>query len=142
MSVITHNKVLIKQDGLDPSKVQPSNWNDDHYINLPALVALFQPITPVLSGPHTAAANPGLNIFTIYNSGSSAFTFNLPATPALNQIVQVIDAGLTAGTHQINVAGNGNTICAYGATGSSAGINSNGGSISLAWDGIQWTQNA
>ena len=100
-------------------------------------------ITNVTNGsPYTATAAAGFNIFTIYNTSGSAYTFNLPSSPATSSSVVVVDAGLTAGAHTITVQGNGNTISAYGSTASSAGIASNGGSISLAWDETQWTQYA
>ena len=100
-------------------------------------------ITKVTNGsPYTATAAAGFNIFTIYNTSGSAYTFNLPSSPATSSSVVVVDAGLTAGAHTITVQGNGNTISAYGSTASSAGIASNGGSISLAWDETQWTQYA
>ena len=100
-------------------------------------------ITNVTNGsPYTATAAAGFNIFTIYNTSGSAYTFNLPSSPATSSSIVVVDAGLTAGAHTITVQGNGNTISAYGSTASSAGIASNGGSISLAWDETQWTQYA
>ena len=61
--VITHNKISTKQDGADPSKVLPSDWNDEHNIEgdilegpidvniLKELVYLPQDVnTPIISG--------------------------------------------------------------------------------------------
>lgn len=96
-------------------------------------------VTPVISGPYTATGGSTTTIFTIYNTSGSGFTFNMPATPGINQVAIVVDAGLTAGSHAITIQGNGNTICAYGTTGSSVQLNSNGAAISLAYDGTQWT---
>jgi hypothetical protein len=98
-------------------------------------------ITVTTGSPFTAPAVAGSSIFTVYNTSGSPFQFNLPATPAFNQVVQVIDAGLTANTEAFTISGNGNNVCAYGVSASSAEIVSKGGSISLAWDSIQWTQN-
>jgi hypothetical protein len=98
-------------------------------------------VTPVDSGPYTASAISGLSIFTIYNTSGSGFVFNLPGAPAANQIIIISDAELTAAAHEITIQGNGNNICAYGvAATANIGINSNGGAVSLAWDGLQWTQ--
>jgi hypothetical protein len=141
-SVITHKKVSKIPNGTDPTVVQPVDWNDDHEINLPELTGKIMPIVAITEGPLNIPAVSGNGIFNIYNGASAPFTVLLPPNPAPNQVAQIIDAGLTAGAYTITVNGNGNEICAYGAIGSSAGIDSNGGSISLAWDGIQWTQNA
>jgi hypothetical protein len=98
-------------------------------------------VTKVSNGsPYTAST--GANIYTIYNTSGSAYTFNLNASPATNDICVIVDAGLTSTAHTITVQGNGNTICAYGGSGSSFGIAQNGASASLAWDGTQWTQYA
>ena len=95
--------------------------------------------TAVSNGsPYTAAT--GQTIFTIYNTSGSAYTFNLPASPAANDVYIIIDAELTAGAHPITVQGNGNTIIAGGTSGSSYEIGSNGGAISLAWDGTNVVQ--
>lgn len=144
-SVITHKKVSTVANSTNTLLVRPSDWNDDHNIDLELLTDAILSVTAVLSSGHATpflcpAAN-GLSVYTIYNTSGAPYAFDLPASPADNQIVQVLDAGLTAAAHQITINGEGNTICAYGATGSSAGIASNGGSLSLAWDGVQWTQN-
>lgn len=98
-------------------------------------------VTAVNTFPYTATAQAGLTIYTLY-AASSAVTFNLPAIPAANEIANVVDAGNTSGTGLITISGNGNPIVAYGTSGSSIGINSNGGSISLAWDGTNWVSYA
>lgn len=98
-------------------------------------------VIAVSSGPYSVQPISGINIFTIYNSGGVSFQIFLPSTPAVNQIVQVLDAGLNAGPHNIVISGAGNSIAANGQLGTSVSIASNGGSISLAWDGTQWTQN-
>lgn len=95
-------------------------------------------VTSVTSAsPYTASTTP--SVFTIYNTGGAGFTFNLPASPATNQIMVIVDAGVNSGTYAITIQGNGKNIVAYGSgTNSSIQINSNGGSVSLAWDGINW----
>lgn len=93
-------------------------------------------ITPVTTSPYTAGQSS--SIFTIYNVATAAFDFYLPASPAPNQVVVVVDAELTASTYAITVHGNGNNIIAYDQTSASIQINSSGGSVSLAWDGTNW----
>lgn len=95
--------------------------------------------TSVTVFPATASSTSGLTFYSLY-AGGGAVTFHLPATPATNQTIGICDAGLTAASGTITIDGNGKTICAYGGTGSSIGIVSNGGSVILTWDGIQWTQ--
>lgn len=142
-NVITHKKTSSVPDGPNNSLVQPSDWNDDHNINIPFFVALFVAITPLAGTTANIAANPGINIYTVYNTSGGVFNANLPENPANNQIVQIIDAGLTSGSHNISVNGAGNNICCYGQSSTNpAIIASDGGSISLVWDGNQWTQNA
>lgn len=100
-------------------------------------------ITPVTAiSTYTAITLSAPAIFAIYNTSGEDFTFNLPGAPGLNQQVQIIDAGLNAGTYAIAVEGNGNSIIANGASGSSVELVSNGASIGLAWDGTNWVQNA
>lgn len=94
----------------------------------------------VNSFPYTISSGAGLTQISVY-AGSSAVTVNLPATPAVNQMVRVVDAGNTAATGTITINGNGQTISAYGGTQSSIEIASNGGDIWLGWDteGEQWS---
>lgn len=95
--------------------------------------------TAVSNGsPYTAGT--GQNIYSIYNTSGASYTFNLDATPATNDVCVIIDAKLTATAHPITVQGNGNNISAGGALGTNYQIGSNGGAISLAWDGTQWNQ--
>lgn len=98
-------------------------------------------ITAVSNGsPYTAGT--GQNIYTIYNTSGGAYTFNLNATPNTNDICIIVDAGLSASAHPITVQGNGNIISAGGTSGTSYEIGGNGGAVSLAYDGIQWSQYA
>ena len=97
-------------------------------------------VTPISTSPFMAGALSGINIYTIYNN-EFPFVFDLPVDPASNQEIQILDAGLNSAAYPININGNGNNICAYGAKTTSISIASNGGSISLVWDGTQWTQN-
>ena len=98
-------------------------------------------VTEVSNGsPYTAGT--GANIYTIYNTSGSAYTFNLNATPATNDVCVIVDSQLTAAAYPITIQGNGNTIIAAGTSGSAYEIGSNGGAISLAWDGTNWVQYA
>lgn len=100
-------------------------------------------VTPVSSFPYTAIAAAGLTVYTLYNSSGSAVTFKLPAAPVTNEIAIIVDAGLNSGTYLQTINGNGNNIIAYGTgTNSTIGINANGGSVALAWDGINFVQYA
>jgi len=101
------------------------------------------PITPLGNvSPYTAAAISGPAIFTIYNTSSAPFTFNLPAAPAVKQQVQVIDGSLNAQTYAITIQGNGKNISVGGTLGMSSVINTKGGFLNLVWDGTQWSQAA
>lgn len=97
-------------------------------------------VTPETSGPVTIASGAGLGVYSIYNSSGAGFTVNLPSTPAANQVVTIVDAGLNAAAHNITVQGNGNNISGGGSLGTSYVIGSNGGAVTLAWDGTQWSQ--
>lgn len=100
-------------------------------------------VTPVTSFPYTATAAAGITVYTLYNSSGGAVTFELPAVPVTNEIAVIVDAGLNSGTYLQTINGNGNNIIAYG-TGinSTIGINANGGSGALAYDGTNWVQYA
>jgi hypothetical protein len=114
-------------------------WNGTNWVNANSVGGFT--VTKITNGsPYTAST--GANIYTIYNSSGSAYTFNLNANPATNDTCVIVDAGLTSGAHTITVQGNGKTICAYGTSASNFGIAQNGASMSLAWDGTQWTQYA
>jgi len=95
-------------------------------------------VTTVVStaspNPYTATAATGEQVYTIYNTSGSGYTFNLPATPDSNELITLVDA------QAITIQGNGNSIIANGTTGTNIQIVSNGGAVRLAWDGIQWTQ--
>ena len=98
-------------------------------------------VTPISTSPFTAIAVA--NNFTVYivdNSSGSGFTFNLPPIPAVNEIITIVDGLWNAGTYAITISGNGNNISAYTGAQSSIGINSNGGSVTMAWDKVegQW----
>ena len=99
-------------------------------------------ILSVINGPYTATGVNGLSVYNIYNNTGAPFTFTLPANPAANSMVIIVDAALTAGAHLITIQGNGKPIVAYGLSQSNIGINSNGGSVVMGWDGAQWTQYA
>lgn len=92
-----------------------------------------------MAGPVTAIVNNKQSVYVIYNTSGSGFTFNLPASPGIDQIVIVIDGQCNAASFAITINGNGQNIICYGtATNSSVQINANGGSLSLAWDAINW----
>ena len=85
-------------------------------------------------------AASGEQVYSVYNTSGSPFTFNLPATPVSGEIITVVDANGNAATQMITVQGNGNNIWAYNGLATSVGIASGGGSIRLSWDTIQWNQ--
>lgn len=99
-------------------------------------------VNAVTVTPYTASAAAGLTYYPVYNSSGGTFIFKLPASPASNQAAAIADALNNAGTHNIQIQGNGNTICAYGGTQANITVASNGGSVNpLVWDstGSQWT---
>ncbi len=99
----------------------------------PTVIAIF-------SFPYTAPASPGLTFYNLY-AASVAVTYNLPASPSVNQICRIVDAGCTASlANPITINGNGENIVAYGSeTNISIQIASAGQDIWLAWDGSNWT---
>ena len=113
----------------------------------PALAANASvPITEasVTANDTTLAALPGWQFYSIKNATAEAFNVNLPAEPASNQRVSLVDALNNAELYEITIDGNGNDIVAYGqAAQSSVSIDSNGGSLNpLSWDSVegQWIQ--
>lgn len=98
--------------------------------------------TSVTVSPFTAPSSSVPSVYTIYNNSGSGFTFNLPASPVKGQEIIIVDAALTAAAHTITINGNGKNIVAYGLSQTSIGIASNGGSVALSWDGINWAQYA
>ena len=100
-------------------------------------------ILPITANNQVASSLMGEHVYHIYNTTNAALTFYLPVSPALSEIVTIVDAGLSAGTYTQTISGNGNNIIAYGtATNSSIQFISNGSSIRMAWDGTNWVQNA
>jgi hypothetical protein len=101
---------------------------------------IFSGATKVTTSPTTASATTPIAIYTIYNNTGGPFTFNLPAVPLANQSITVIDAMQNAASHTITIQGNGNTIAAFTGISTSTVIASNGGAVTLIWDGTQWSQ--
>ena len=79
------------------------------------------------------------NVNTLFVS-SGTTTYNLPASPFEGAEVTFVDAKGTAGTTQIDINGNGNSI--YDLISFTASINSNFGSITLVFNGIYWNVTA
>ena len=65
-------------------------------------------------------------------TSASALTLTLPASPALNDEIQVIDASGNASTYNITIARNGNLI---NGTAGNLIIDNNGGWYSLVYTG-------
>jgi len=109
------------------------NGNTDVITTLSGGVAISVPIT---SSGTTIAATSGWTFIPIENNTGSAFTIYLPASPATNQLVSMVDVLGTAGAHNITINGNGNNIVAYGNVGASTFVlNAPGSGVNpLAWD--------
>lgn len=107
-------------------------------INLEASGGSSGTVVAVTTFSYAVTPSSGLTVFNVYVTGA-AVLFDLPITPAVNEIIRIVDAGNVSGTKPITINGSGNNIVAYGsATNSSIQINANGGDIWLAWDGSNW----
>lgn len=141
-SIITHKYVSTIPDSGDTTVVQPTDWNDDHNINLSALADQILPNMPI-SGNATLAAAAGWSFYPIYNSTGGLITINLPANPIVGQLVSFADALQNAASHTIIISGNGKNIAAFTGIASTTAIQSNGGTINpLLWDSAnnKWVQ--
>lgn len=89
------------------------------------------------SGAINVAAASGISIVGVNRSVAS--TVNLPATPAVNQIVVVTDVGNNSAANNITVSGNGNNIIVpnVGAN-ASVIIGTNGADFWFWWNGASW----
>jgi hypothetical protein len=89
------------------------------------------------SGPITVAPASGITIVGI--NASAPTTVNLPATPALNQIVIVQDQGNNSATNNITVQGNGHNILQpQVGLETNVVIGANGTDAWFNWNGTQW----
>lgn len=149
MGTIIHHKISLIPD--DPAAVAageivPSDWNHTHDFDLgisdidglQAALAAILSVSKITTNNSVLSANSGEQIYSAYNGIAAPFSVLLPPVPAANQVITIIDADGAAATYLLTVNGNGKNIWCYGSLASTAGINSAGGSIRIAWDGIQW----
>lgn len=90
----------------------------------------------VISTPATVPAISGITIVVVNNAAPT--TVNLPAAPAVNQIVIVQDGSMLAGTNNITVQGNGNNINVPSGVTTSYVIGANGTDAWFNWNGSAW----
>lgn len=81
-------------------------------------------------------AASGISIIIVNFAGAA--TVNLPAAPAVNQIVVVQDGSMLASTNNITVQGNGNSINIPTGVATAYVIGENGTDVWLNWNGSAW----
>lgn len=79
------------------------------------------------------------NNYIVIVDNSAPTTVNLPANPANNQVVEVQDGGMNAGTFPITIQGNGHNLNSPNGVGTAYEIGQNGTSAHFTWQGILGT---
>jgi hypothetical protein len=102
-------------------------------------VSFIAPVSvTTYASQNTVNILPSIGISIAVINNTHATTVNLPASPALNQIVVVQDGGLNAATYNITVQGNGNNILLPYGSATSYVIGSNGADAWFNWNGTAW----
>lgn len=91
---------------------------------------------PVSSSPATIPAASGITIVVVNNAAPTEV--DLPASPAVNQIVVVQDGSMLAAVNNITVKGNGNNINIPTGVASQYTIGENGTDAWFNWNGSAW----
>lgn len=88
----------------------------------------------------TATTNvlPASGITIVVVNFAGAATVNLPASPAVNQIVVIQDGSMLASSNNITVQGNGNSINIPTGVSTSYVIGENGTDAWFNWNGVAW----